>query len=265
MKRFIHRITILSFLILITSCAKNLAEIEQDYNDQKYEAAIESLNRHLFFNITDTKAIHIRARCYEELGNLIESKADYERIILIDDQYAPAYLGLGKLLFDQKEYENAELRLLKAATLDPSNFDINYLLGRTQLMTEQFRSSERWFRKAAEIKPEFAQTYFYTGVSLAYQGDALGAAASFNSYIKYEPDHVVGRYNRGFALMNAGYLNWAIEDFDAVLAKEPNHIEALAHKAVCEINMGNSEGCTMLQNAADKGSQYAKDQIRICI
>lgn len=264
MKRFLHKITILLIIIVTSSCASNLQNIEQLFQSQKYQEAISDLNEYLFFHVSDVKAFHMRARCYEEIGRLDKAKQDYERILLIDDQYAQAYAGLGKLLFDGKKYEDAELRLLRAANLDPTDFEIFYLLGRTQLMLQEYKTAEQWLRRAAEIKPEFAKTYFYTGMALALQGDALGAAASFNSYIKYEPDNLIGRYNRGFALMSAGYLPWALEDFDAVLEQDPDHIEALARKGHCLAKMGNPEGCQLLQNAATKGSEYAKSNLDEC-
>ncbi|REG94631.1 tetratricopeptide repeat protein [Algoriphagus antarcticus] len=264
MKRLLRILTILLLVYTSSSCSSSLQNIEQLFNNNKYDDAIENLNQYLFFHVTDVKALHMRARCYEEIGELQKSKADYERIISIDNQYAQAYAGLGKLLFEKKDYDNAELSLLRAATLDATDFDIIYLLGRTMLMTEKFQKAEEFLRLASQLNPDHPKVYFYTGMALAYQGDALGCAASFNSYVKREPDNIVGRYNRGFALMNAGYLEWAMEDFDAVLKKNPNHIEAMAHKGICMTAMGDSEGCQFIQTAANKGSEYAKAQLEIC-
>ncbi|UZD23645.1 tetratricopeptide repeat protein [Algoriphagus halophytocola] len=264
MKRFLRILTTVLIYSFAFSCSENIQSIESLFNNGHYEEAIEEVNHYMFFHVTDIKALHIRARSYEELGELEKARADYERILDIDNQYAGAHAGLGKLLFDQEDYKNAELRLLRAATLDPNNFDIYYLLGRTLLMTGNFKLAEEMLRKASDLEPEFPQAYFYTGIALAKQGDALGCAAIFNTYLKYEPDNMVGRYNRGFAMMNAGFLEWAIEDFDAVLKKNPNHIEAMAKKGLCLASMGDSEGCLLLQNAANKGSKYAKAQLQVC-
>lgn len=264
MKRLLRTLTILLLVYSTSSCSSSLQKIEHLFNDKKYEDAISDLNQYLFFHVTDVKALHMRARCYEEIGEIEKSIADYERIITLDNEYAQAYAGLGKILLDQKDYENAESRLLRAATLDPEDFDIMYLLGRSMIMTQKFMRAEEFLRKAIELNPKYAKTYFYTGMALAYQGDALGCAAMFNNYVKREPDNLVGLYNRGFAYMSAGYLNWAMEDFDAVLKQNPNHIEAMAHKGLCMTAMGDSEGCHLIQNAANKGSEYAKAQLEQC-
>jgi tetratricopeptide (TPR) repeat protein len=268
MKRLPRILTISLLVFLLTSCSSSIQSIEGLFNNQKYEDAISELNQYLFFHVTDVKALHLRARSYEEIGELEKSKADYERIIDVDDQYAQAYAGLGKLLFEQKDYQNAELRLLRAATLDSEDFDILYLLGRTMIMTEKYQKAEEFLRMASKLDPDFAKAYYYTGMSLAFQGDAMGSAALFNSYVNREPDNLVGRYNRGFALMNAafipGALEWALEDFDAVLKQNPNHLEAMARKGLCMASLGDTEGCQLIQTAADKGSAFAKAQLDFC-
>lgn len=265
MKRLLRTLTIVLLISATSSCSSNIKNIEHLFNDKKYEDAISDLNKHLFFHVTDLKALHMRARCYEELGELEKSKQDYERIISIDNTYAHAYAGLAKQLFDQKDYEGAELLILRAATLQQNpDFEIVYLLGRTMLMTQKFKKAEEFLRLASELRPDYAKVYFYTGMAIAYQGDALGCAAAFNSYVKYEPDNLIGRYNRGFAYMNAGYLKWAMEDFDAVLEQNPNHLEAMAHKGICMNYLGTGDGCQLIQTAANKGSDFAKAKLEAC-
>src|SRR5688572_11694820 len=110
MKRLLRTLTTLLLITISTSCSSSLQNIEQLFNNKNYNDAISDLNQYLFFHVTDVKALYMRARCYEELGDLAKSKADYERILDIDNGYAQAHAGLGKQLFDQKDYENAELR-----------------------------------------------------------------------------------------------------------------------------------------------------------
>ncbi len=242
-----------------------MPSIETEFDRGNYQYVIEELNTYLFFKVNDLKALHMRARSYEELGKLKEAIADYKKIITLESKYAQAHAGIGKIYFELKDYEEAELYFLRAATLDPEDFDIIYLLGRTQLMQEKFASAEEFLTLAKEINPKNANVHFYQGMARAFRGDVLGCAASFNNYVKYEPDNLVGLYNRGYAYMKAGYLNWALEDFEAVLTQNPNHIEAMAKKGFCMASLGNAEGCQLLQTAAAKGSEYAKNQKEICI
>lgn len=261
MKRFLNFSTIISLSFLLLACSANPAEIEKMYRDGKYEQAIKAINRRLFTHPTEVKSYHVRARCHEELGDLDKAQKDYNRIIDIDPEYAQAYAGIGKILLEKEFYQDAELYILKAASLEPEDFDIIYLTGRIQLMVKNWDRAEIFLKQAEKMDPEFAPIYYYTGMARASRGDIYGAAASFNTYLKKEPDNLAARYNRGFAMLKIGYLPWALEDFDFVLKNQPDHVEALARKGICLARMGNPEGCQIMQEAAKKGSDYAESHL----
>ncbi len=259
MKRFLNISTAISFCLLMASCTANPAEIEKMYRDGQYERAIQAITRRLFIHVTEVKSFHIRARCYEELGEIDKAQADYNRILDIDPEYAQAYAAIGKILLEKKYYPDAELYILKAASLQPEDFEIIYLTGRIQLMVKNFERAELFLKQAEKMDPDFAPIYYYTGMARASRGDIYGAAASFNTYLNKEPDNLAARYNRGFAMLKIGYLAWALEDFDFVLEHQPNHVEALARKGICLARMGNSNGCQLIQEAAKSGSDYARE------
>lgn len=261
MKRQTNIVTILSSLFLLFSCAADPVKIEALYNSGKYEQTISEINKRLFFQVTDVKFLHMRARSFEELKHYDAAIKDYERIISIDPNYAQAHAGIGKILFEKEQYPKAELHILKASSIDPENFEILYLAGRCQLMVEKWEKAEIFLKLAEKMNPDFAQVYFYTGMARANRGDVNGAAASFNSYVQREPDNLAARYNRGFAMMKIGYIPWALEDFDFILKNNPNHIEALGKKGICLAKMGNPEGCQLIQEAAKKGSDYAESHM----
>ena len=260
MKRFCHILTIISSLILF-SCTADPAEIESLYKAGKYEQAISAISRRMFFHVGEIKMLHIRARCYEELGKFSDAIEDYERILDFDPAYAQAHAGIGKIHFDQERYRTAELHILKASSLDPEDFEILYLTGRSQLMVKNWERAENFLKRVQDMDPEFAPVYYYMGMARASRGDLYGAAASFNTYLKKEPDNLTARYNRGFAMLKIGYLPWALEDFNYVLKNQPNHLEALAKKGLTLAQMGNPEGCQLLKEAASKGSDYALSKL----
>lgn len=264
MLRNFKTILALSVLVFFSSCRSELYEAEELFDGKRYEEAISSLNAYLFFHVTDVKAFHLRARAKEELGDIPGAMEDYERIIQLDNQYAQAYAGIGIILFNQEKYKEAELWLLRAAKTDAEDFNILYHLGRALLMNENYTLAEEFFLKAKELNEKHPQLHFYTGMARAFRGDVLGCAASFNTYVNLEPNNMVGRYNRGFALMRAGYLEWALEDFDAVLKTDPNHTEALGKKGICLAQLGKTEGCNYIQQAASKGSDYAQSHLDLC-
>lgn len=265
MERLTHILTILSSALLLFSCAANPVEIEALYNSGKYQQTISEINKRLFFHVTDVKFLHMRARSFEELEKYDEAIRDYKKILSIDNNYAQAHAGIGKILFEKKQYQMADLHILRAASIDPEDFEIIYLAGRSQLMMQKWENAETFFRQARIMNPEFAPLYYYAGMARANQGDINGAAASFNTYLQKEPNNLVAHYNRGFALLKIGYISWALEDFDFILKNNPTHVEALGKKGICLALMGNPEGCQLIQEAAKKGSDYASSKMEeIC-
>ncbi|WP_297334900.1 tetratricopeptide repeat protein [Algoriphagus sp.] len=264
MLRKIHIPTIALISFWLSACQSTLNEAEILFKNQAYEEVVSKLDNYLFFNVTDLKALHLRARAYEELDRIPEAIKDYERIIALDRDYAQAFAGIGKIYFNQKNYKDAELALLNAANKDPEDYEILYLLGRTLLVNENYSLSEEFLMKAREINQKDAKLHFYLGMARAFRGDILGCAASFNTYVNFEPNNAVGRYNRGFALMRAEYYEWALEDFEAVLKQNPNHVEALAKKGICLKQLGDSQGCQFIQEAASKGSDFAQSYLELC-
>lgn len=261
MKRFLHISTAITFFALLFSCAPDPEKIEALYRSGKYKQAISALNKRLYTHAKEVNSLHLRARSYEELRDLDRALDDYNRIIDIDSRHAQAYASIGKILFEREFYHDAELYILKAANLDPEDFDIIYLTGRSQLMVRNYERAEFFLKQAEKMDPEFAPIHYYMGMAQASRGDIHGAAASFNTYIQKEPDNLSARYNRGFALLKAGYLPWALNDFDFVLSKQPEHIEALARKGLCLALMDDPKGCQLLQEAAKKGSDYAESML----
>jgi len=262
MKRFKNTFTIISLILILFSCAADPAEIEALYKAKRYQEAISEINKRQFFHLGEIKMLHLRARCYEELGNTKEATEEYERILDYDPNYAQAYAGIGKILFEKEYYREAELPILRAASLEPENFEIIYLAGRSQLMVKNWERAEEFLKQAQKMNPDFAEVFYYTGMARASRGDIFGAAASFNIYLQKEPNNLVARYNRGFAMLKIGYLPWALEDFEFVLKNNPDHYEALGKKGICLAKMGNPEGCQLIQEAAKRGSDYAKNKLK---
>lgn len=257
MKRFIHNITIISSISFLLSCAAAPEEIEALYQAGNYEQALSAINKRMFFHVGELNMLHVRARCHEELGQTDEAVEDYEEILDYEPNNAYAHAGIGKILFEKEAYQQAELHILKAASLEPEDFEILFLAGRVELMLKNWERAEIFLNQVQKMNPEFAPVYYYTGMARASRGDIYGAAASFNSYLQKEPDNLTARYNRGFALLKIGYLPWALEDFDFVLKNKPDHFEALGKKGICLAKMGNPEGCQLIQEAANQGSDYA--------
>src|SRR5690606_18734107 len=189
----------LFLLLLCSACFGDFEKGETYFNKSQYDKAIRELNRLLFLNMADIKALDLRAKSYVELGQYQEAISDFDKILKLDPKNAMAYAGIGKIHWDNKDYPMAEKYLLRAVSLDPENFQLLVLLGRAMIKNKNYRSADEFLLLARNIDPTQASVYFYRGIAQANLGDALGTATQFNAYLKYAPDNLIAHYNRGFA------------------------------------------------------------------
>ena len=90
----------------------------------------------------------------------------------------PLYLALADVEVQNQDPSAAEKALEQAVALEPFNFEIVRRLGLTYLSDRKYDDAAVWLRKAAELKPAFAQAYFELGLAEEndYQYSAAGKA-----------------------------------------------------------------------------------------
>lgn len=77
-----------------------------------------------------------------------DSRANYLSAIRLDDKFARAYLGLGKILMDECNFKSSKQKLKKAYQLDPNDPDIVRLWASTQKGEERVGLLERYLTLA---------------------------------------------------------------------------------------------------------------------
>ena len=80
--------------------------------------------------------------------------------------------------------------------------------------------------QAPELRPEGAFSYYYLGLTKAYEGNVNGAIADFNRLIRLNPKDAIAYYNRGLLEATKGDLDGGIADFDRAIQLGPNFARA---------------------------------------
>ncbi len=78
------------------------------------------------------------------------------------------------------------------------------------------------YRKALEIKPDYAEAHNNLGLALAGRGQVDEAIAHFRKALEIEPDYVPAHYNLGKLLAGHGEMDEAIVHFRKALEIQPN-------------------------------------------
>jgi len=82
------------------------------------------------------------------------------------------------------------------------------------------------YRKALEIKPDYAEAHLNLGNILAARGQADEAIAQFRMALEFDPDNVKAHNNLGHVLAAKGQVNEAIIQYRMALKIKPDYINA---------------------------------------
>jgi tetratricopeptide (TPR) repeat protein len=129
----------------------------------------------------------------EQEGNIDQAIEANESIVRIDPENLDGWLALGSLYADQGDMEKSEQAFTRVVEINPAGayktfFNIGVLIENKSNPTpaEERRALEA-FRKAAEIKPDYALAHRHLAYALLRSGDLAGARKEFEKFLELEP------------------------------------------------------------------------------
>jgi tetratricopeptide (TPR) repeat protein len=149
----------LLYFVLLMACSSNTfmthysKGIEQHYYG-KLEESLISYNNAIKLNPNCAKCYLMRAKVYEELGDVFEALESYDMAISIDPDQPAFYNNRGKLRMSQAvDRQWAIDDFTKAIELDPANASIYYHeRGVAHLLNQNQKMAEGDFRKSDDLK-----------------------------------------------------------------------------------------------------------------
>ena len=95
-----------------------------------------------------------------ELKRPREAIESFRRALELNARFAPAHLGLALAFRQQRRPAEAQASCREALSIDPANVDAVAFLGELEADAGHFAEAESLFRRAIELKPDFAAAYF---------------------------------------------------------------------------------------------------------
>lgn len=121
--------------------------------------------------------------------------------------------NIGMCFFGKQKYVAAIACLKRALYLDPFEWIVSYNLGLVHLNTGQHASAFHYFSASINLKPDFASSYMYLGITLARLEDIDNACSAYDKALTIEKDHLFF-LNYSATLFNAGLVDRARLQFD---------------------------------------------------
>ena len=232
---------------------------------------------------------------YADLSdNLDSAKKYYSKAIELKHDYAEAYLNMGTLYAYEKDVENSIKSYEKAIELKPDNKNNAYsciVLGYLYYGKENYSKGDAYFgkiveymedkaeanfglglfyyqdmedidkaieyyKKAIELKPDYAAAYTHMGVAYADKDDYDKALEYHKKAVELDSNYAAAYSNMGYAYYYKKDYGKAIESYKEVVKLEPDNAEVY-------LNIGASYdaayGCKKKwEENCDKAIEYYK-------
>jgi tetratricopeptide (TPR) repeat protein len=140
---------------------------------------------------------------------------------LSEAELANAYGDFGKVLMAADQRDTAELSLLDAQLLAPSDVRWPYYLGHLYLRNGDLTRASTSFERALELKPDEIAALVWLGNVLLDQGRAGEAEPRFERALSVQPDSVSARFGLGRAALAKQDYQKAVDALEAVLRQNP--------------------------------------------
>jgi len=118
---------------------------------------------------------------------LAETMAAYRKAVELDPTSSGAWLNLGTVYFNQRQWEQAEASYRKALEVRPNYGLAHYNLGNLYDETGRTQEAIEQYKKALELDPSYADAHY--NLALLYQSAAepLSALRHWRIYLRLEP------------------------------------------------------------------------------
>ncbi len=175
----------------------------------------------------------LAAMGYTQTSYWCDSETLWKRVLACTTDNTVAYYNLGAAYAMKDENKLAIPQYRKALEIRP-----DYAEARNNLGTALYEVGEKdeaiaQFRKAIELNSDYAEARGHLAVALFARGEKAEAIAQYRKALELKPDNAEARSNLGIALFDKGEPQEAIAQYRQALEIDPRYVKA-------EYNLANA-------------------------
>ena len=129
------------------------------------------------------RAVHLE----ENVSTLDQAVHAYYEILDIKADHAPAYINLGTIFYNRRDFKAAEQMYRRATEADPSYalafFDLGNVLDETQHLQEAISA----YQTAIKLVPQYADAHYNLALAYERQGERRRALRHWMAYGRLDP------------------------------------------------------------------------------
>ncbi len=153
----------------------------------------------------------------KQAGDYNAALSMFQDILAENPMLTTAYLGIGDIYIQKKDYDKAEPAFNRAARLEPRNFDAQYGHGLALQMLNRFVEAIRAYHRALTIDPDSVKANLNLAVTYLQMNEAASAVTFAEKAVALDPGSGSARMNLGAAYEKVGKNSAAIEQYLAAM------------------------------------------------
>ena len=171
-------------------------------------------------------------------GNIPEASRYYQYCISQNFNDHRVFFNYGIILKNVRKLKEAETSYRKAIEIKPDYAEAYSNLGNILRDLGNLQEAETSYRKAIEIKPDYEQAHFNLGNALKEIGKLQEAEISYRKAIEIKPSYAAANLNLGTILIELGKLDEAELSTRRAIEIKPDYAEAYANLGTILIYLG---------------------------
>jgi len=238
-----------------------LDEARKDIDAQKYQAAIELLQKFLAEKNDFAYAHFQLGYAYTALGRSKEARPEYEKALQLDPKMAEAALNMGILLLNE-EPAAAIGPLQKAVELLPAQSRPRTLLGLAYEKNGDFKNAASAYEEALALDPKDGETSMHLANLYLQQNRGAEAESKFRAVLAKAPESRAGLLGLAQSI-EAEKKPEAVEAYQNYLKVEPE--DAAARGRLVHLLIANEKFDDALaeMEKAQKGGQPSLESLKL--
>ncbi|WP_455208766.1 tetratricopeptide repeat protein [Kaarinaea lacus] len=183
------------------------------------------------------------------------------------DSAATAYVNLGNVLFEERQFLTAIDNYKEAIRVDPQHLEAMRNLGLVYENLNDHENAEKYYNLMVQVRPDIHYPYTVVGDYYFNNKKYQQAASYYQKALKISPSSENALYKNGLIDLLNGDLKKAEQKIDYLLQLRPNDLEGLQVKAQIKLaqkdykTAGELANAILLINPADAVATHVIRQI----
>jgi Flp pilus assembly protein TadD len=213
------------------------------------------------------------AQAFAVAGRRNDAVKQYEQILEVREDYAPALAGLGTIALREKQWRTAEGYYRKAleifqqspgAASVPAVEQAHFYLATALMEQKEYEEAAANFKEAARLKRDSSTTHYLLAVCLREMGLDEAYREALGNALLFDPKHPEANYDYGMILLAQGDEATAAEHFRTSADAAPNVAfprDALAGLGTAEQRLAAARGLA----ASDPGQAIVEARVAVAL